>query len=174
MSGYAGMEATDEIVEYLLVAAEQFVITLEAILAVDQLPNGRPVVIGETLDVSVDVEVLPTVIALVLHVPYPPRLRSPLRTPEILALRVRQDPVSVTPLLWYIPLITSADSTRIGLADEVADTEGALLVDIEADDAEVLGLDELVEQGSCRLSHLQHWVCLKLWPLGEEVETQQV
>lgn len=87
---------------------------------------------------------------------------------------MRLDTISVTPLQRDIPLITSADSTGIGLADEVADAERALLVDIESDDAEVLGLNELLEEGSSGLRHLEHGVPLQLRPLGQYVETQHV
>lgn len=81
MRGDAGMQSADEIVEDLLITAKLFVMALEAVFAVDQLPDRDSVVIGEAFNVVVQIEVLAFVIVLVLHVPHPPRSNPPLRTP---------------------------------------------------------------------------------------------
>ncbi len=71
-------------------------------------------------------------------------------------------------------MVAAADSAGVGLANEIADAEGTLLVDVETDDAEVLGLNELFEQGCCGLIHLEHGILLQLRPLDQDVETQEV
>lgn len=86
MSGDGGMEAADKVVEYLFIVAKLVEGVLEAILFVDELPDGPSVVVGEALDVGIDVEVLSLVVGLVLHMPNPPLRCFSLVAPQVLSL----------------------------------------------------------------------------------------
>lgn len=67
------METTDDLVkDFLLVAhlVEQLW-PLEAIFLVNKLPDVRTVVVGEGLDVLVDIKILASIVGFILNVPDP-------------------------------------------------------------------------------------------------------
>jgi hypothetical protein len=72
MGRYARVQSADDVEEDLLLCAHLLVVGMvEAVLLVDQFPDGTAVVVGERLYVCVDVKVLAPVVGLVLHVPHP-------------------------------------------------------------------------------------------------------
>ena len=94
------MEAADDVVEYFLLDAHlvEEVGSLEAVFLVDELPDVGTVVIGEGLNVLVDVKVLAPVVGFVLNVPHPALLEVPtLIGPQILALGVGSHLLRVEP-----------------------------------------------------------------------------
>lgn len=117
---------------------------MEAILVVDQLPNKSTVVVGKTLNVVVNVKVLPHVIAFVLHVPHPPAFLASLNTPKIHSLRMRANSVGICPRLRDVSVVAATDRATVRLADAVEDAEWTFLIDVQSDHSEVLGLDELL------------------------------
>lgn len=149
MGGYAGVQSADDAVEQLFVFAHalHLVFAAEAILLVDELPNEGAIIIGIGLDVRVDVEVLPLVVLLVLHVPDPLAPLHPLRRPLLDPVPARRHPLRVQPYARDVLLLAPADAAGSGLAEAAGVGERTLLVDVESDYAEELGLDEFAELG---------------------------
>lgn len=137
------MESTDDPIEDLLLLAHVVVVlaAAEAILLVDELPNGRPIVVCVGLDVRKDVEVFTLVVLLVLHVPNPLPLAHALRSPLLLPAAARGHPIEIGPNRRNILLIAATDATGSGLTEPPLKRERALLVEIQPDDAEKFGLD---------------------------------
>ena len=148
MGGDAGVQPADDVVQNLLLVAHLREGRAEAVLLVDQAPNGGAVVVGEGLDVFVYVEVLAQVISLVLHVPHPLAPLRPLQRPQVALGQVRPDLLIVGPELRYVAFVAATDSTALTLADAVHDAQLALLVDVQPDYPEVLGLHQPLEDGS--------------------------
>lgn len=65
------MQPTDKIIQYLLILTHLFILTLEAIFSIYELPYGGAIVIGKGFYVGMDVEVLTLIVGLVLDMPYP-------------------------------------------------------------------------------------------------------
>jgi hypothetical protein len=172
--GDTGVEPADKIVEYFFVVTELIEIVLETVLAIDELPDGPAVVVGEALDVGVQVEVLALVVGLVLHVPHPPLRSLPLVAPQILPVRVRTYTVSVAPELRDVPLVAPAHRAAVGLADPLEQPQRTRLVDVQPDEAEVLGLHQRLQQRRGSHVHLVHGVALVEGRLHEQVVARQV
>jgi hypothetical protein len=111
MRGDAGVQAADDAVEQLFLLAQFAVgfVAAEAALLVDQLPDGRPVVVGVGFHVGTDVEVLALVVLLVLNVPDPLFAALPLWRPLLHSVPARRGAIEMHPNGRDILLITAAD-----------------------------------------------------------------
>ena len=144
MGGDTGVQAADDVVEDLFFEAHlvEHVGTFETVLLVDQLPDIGAVVIGERLDVLVDIEILSSIVGLILHVPGPPiNPKSPLIFPQILQLRMRVHFFGIHPELWYIFLVAPAHRATLALAQLLHHPQRALLLNVQPNDSEIFGLD---------------------------------
>lgn len=114
MSWYARVQSTNDAVEDLLLATHGFVLVLasEAILFVDELPNGWAIIIGICLDIGVNIEIFALVILLIFHMPNPLVASESLVGPFLDTSSPRWDFISVGPDRRDILLIASADTAR--------------------------------------------------------------
>lgn len=139
----AGVQPTDNSVQNLLLFAHVVVVlaAAEAVLLVNELPDGRAIVVCIRLDVRKDVEVLTLVVLLVLYLPNPLTLTHPLSPPLLLPAAARGHPIEMGPNRGNILLVAAANATGSGLTEPPLKREWALLVEVEPDDAEKFGLD---------------------------------
>jgi len=101
------------------------------------------------------VEVLSLVVGFVLNMPNPAMLAvAPFVLPQVEVVEVGLDLLRVGPRLRDIFVVAPADSAALALAYFVHGAELAVLVDIEADDSEVLCLHELAQGGRSPLVYL--------------------
>jgi hypothetical protein len=143
----AGMEAADDVIEYFFLVAELLVGVAEAVVLVDEFPDVGAVVVGEGLDVGMYVEVLALIVGLILNVPNPPVLAvAALILPKVQVVEVRLDLLRVGPKLRNVLVVASADGAALTLANLVHGAELALLVYVQPNYPEVLGLHQMAQR----------------------------
>ena len=141
MGRYACVQPADDIVEYLLFVAHPLVGVAEAVILIYKFPNVGAVVIGERLDVRMYVEILSLIISLILDVPNPAVFAdAALVLPQVEVVEVRLDFLRVGPELGNVLVVAPTNCAALTLADLVHGAQLALLVYVQADYSEVLGL----------------------------------
>lgn len=148
VGGDARVQSADQSVQHLLLLAEagESHPLLEAIFLVDHLPYAGAVVAGEGLDVRLQVEVLPFVVGLVLHVPHPLPLLRPLCVPRG---EIRVASGGLRPRRRDILVLTAADPATPRQTQPRRRRKGTGLVQIEPNDPKVLGGGQLPQERSC-------------------------
>ena len=144
--GDAGVQSADDAIQDLFVIATimELIFADKAIFLVDKLPNKRAIIVCISLDYLVNVEVLSLVVFLVLDVPAPFVALQHLWRPYIDAVATR-NAILIIPYSRNVLHFTSTDRAGGGLAKPACMREWTLLVDVDPDDSEELGLYQFVK-----------------------------
>lgn len=147
MRGDAGVKAAYDAIEDLFLRTHVLEVALpsKAILLIDERPDVRSVVVSESFQIAVDIKVFAQVVFFVLHMPHPFRVPLPFFLPVVGLSFFADDLVRRRPETGYLLLVASADSAAFGLADPIHESKRALLLEVEANETEVFGLNERLE-----------------------------
>ena len=121
------MKSTNNFVEYLLLLAHLILLIRlalgKAILLIDHIPNGRSIIIGEGLDIIIEIKILSLIIFFILDMPNPVDILASsslffpnIHTPTLFFLNF----ICTNPIHWNIFLIATTDCTTLGTANTVA------------------------------------------------------
>lgn len=128
------MQSANDFVQYFFLGAHLLVFRLstKAVILVNHIPDQRAIIVGERLDVGVNIEVLSLVVFLILNVPNPVSIAVSLISPQIHLLAFASDSVGLHPKTWYLLLIASANLAGGGLTHDVKILQWAFLLEVKS------------------------------------------